>query len=250
MKILLIDDHPLILSAFQSLLSRIEDGCQLLGAESATEARSMLAHEADIDLILMDLMLADVDGFELLTELRSHYPTIPVMVVSASEKGDDMMRVLQNGAMGFVPKRASNELLAEALKLVMAGGVYVPPTLGSESLEGGSTALSEDSRTALVEQLTAPSVAVNGAAPAVPNFDALGLTKRQRQVLTLLLEGKSNKVIARELELSVETVKDHVAAVLRGLGVNSRTQAVLAVAHLQVQMSQGMASPGVTPDSV
>lgn len=233
MKILLIDDHPLILSAFQSLLSRVEEGSELLGAENALEARDALVRHADIDLILMDLMLADVDGFDLLTELRREHPTIPVMVVSASEKGDDMMRVLQDGAMGFVPKRASNELLAEALKLVMAGGVYVPPTLDRGLAEPPDPVLSADSRTALVAGLTAAAPSGGGGREVAPNFDSLGLTRRQRQVLSLLLEGKSNKVIARELHLSVETVKDHVAAVLRGLGVHSRTQAVLAVAHLQ-----------------
>lgn len=235
MKILLIDDHPLILSAFESLILRVEEGCELLGAESADEARALLAAHPDIDLILMDLMLADVDGFELLAELRREHPTVPVMVVSASEKGDDMMRALQDGAMGFVPKRASNELLAEALRLVMAGGVYVPPTMGRGMVETSDPVLSNDSRTALVEGLTlVEALPPSGEANAgTPSFDSLGLTRRQREVLALLLEGKSNKVIARELNLSVETVKDHVAAVLRGLGVHSRTQAVLAVAHLQ-----------------
>jgi DNA-binding NarL/FixJ family response regulator len=241
-KILLIDDHPLILSAFQSLIARVEEGSELLGAESADEARDLLARHGDLDLILMDLMLADVDGFELLAELRRDHPTVPVMVVSASEKGDDMMRALQDGAMGFVPKRASNELLAEALKLVMAGGVYVPPTLDRVAEPLGPL-LSTDSRTAVVAGLTEASPAAPGAAAAVPNFESLGLTKRQREVLVLLLEGKSNKVIARELNLSVETVKDHVAAVLRGVGVHSRTQAVLAVAHLQASPA-GAPSPG------
>jgi DNA-binding NarL/FixJ family response regulator len=236
MKILLIDDHPLILSAFQALIERVEEGSQLIGAERADEARALLECHPDFDLILMDLMLVDVDGFELLAELRRDHPTIPVMVVSASDRGDDMQRALHDGAMGFVPKRASNDLLAEALKLVMAGGVYVPPTLEQGIAEPPGPLLSLDSRSAVVDGLSdAPLPPDPAASAAVPNFDSLGLTRRQREVLVMLLEGKSNKVIAREMDLSVETVKDHVAAVLRGLGVHSRTQAVLAVAHLQAR---------------
>lgn len=233
MKILLIDDHPLILSAFRALVERVEEGSQLIGAERADEARALLAAASDFDLILMDLTLVDVDGFELLAELRRDHPTIPVMVVSASEKGDDMIRVLQDGAMGFVPKRASNELLAEALKLVMAGGVYVPPMLDGSVAEPAAPSLSPHSRSAAVDRLGIATPAPVVERPAAPTFESLGLTLRQREVLTLLLEGKSNKAIARELNLSVETIKDHVAAVLRCLGVHSRTQAVLAVAHLQ-----------------
>lgn len=234
MKVLVIDDHPLILSAFRALIERVEEGSELVGAERADEARELLASTPDIDLILMDLMLGDVNGLELLRELRREYPSTPVMVVSASEKADDMMRVLEFGAMGYVPKRASNELLAEALRLVIDGGVYVPPMAAWSTQESGGPSLSFDSKTALVEGMVQlePESARKPQAPP-PSFESLGLTARQRDVLMLLLEGKSNKAIAREMGLSVETIKDHVAAVLRCLGVHSRTQAVLAVAHLQ-----------------
>lgn len=238
MKVLVIDDHPLILSAFRALIERVEEGSELIGAERADEARALLATTPDFDLILMDLMLIDVNGFELLRELRRDHPTTPVMVVSASEKADDMMRVLEFGAVGYVPKRASNELLAEALRLVIAGGVYVPPMAELGMSEPAGPGLSVDSRTAVVEgPVASPPASARSVRPAAPlptSFESLGLTARQRDVLMLLLEGKSNKTIAREMGLSVETVKDHVAAVLRGLGVHSRTQAVLAVAHLQV----------------
>lgn len=234
MKVLVIDDHPLILSAFRALIERVEEGSELIGAERADEARELLATTPDFDLILMDLMLVDVNGFELLRELRRDHPSTPVMVVSASEKADDMMRVLEFGAMGYVPKRASNELLAEALRLVIAGGVYVPPMADLGMTEPTGPGLSVDSKTAVVEGLTdAPEPKPRQADPPPTSFESLGLTARQRDVLMLLLEGKSNKAIAREMGLSVETIKDHVAAVLRCLGVHSRTQAVLAVAHLQ-----------------
>jgi DNA-binding NarL/FixJ family response regulator len=233
MKVLVIDDHPLIFSALRSLIERVQEGSVLLGAEGADEARALLASEPDIDLILLDLILCDIDGFELLAELRQSHPSVPVMVVSASEKAEDMMQVLEYGAMGYVPKRASNELLAEALQLVMAGGVYVPPMVELGAAEPQGPSLSAASLSAVVAGSLQPSSAAPARQAPAPNFESLALTARQRDVLALLLEGKSNKAIAREMGLSVETIKDHVAAVLRGLGVHSRTQAVLAVAHLQ-----------------
>ena len=127
--------------------------------------------------------------------------------------------------MGFVPKRASNETLQEALHVVMQGGIYVPPMTMSGEGEVGRRprrAASDPSNFA-----AAHSAAAMGA--------AFKLTPRQTDVLALLLRGLSNKLIARELNLSVETVKDHVAAVLRALGVNSRTQAVLAVSQMPGQ---------------
>lgn len=247
MKALLIDDHPLILWAMQSVIRRLGDHVSVIGVESAEEARGMLQKHDDFDIVLLDLQLGDANGFDLLTEFRKRYPALPVVVVSASDRSSDVIRAIDGGAMGFVPKRASNEMLYEALHLVMSGGIYVPPmTLGSGSL-GSSTEpmpLLPVSRSALVDDQQAEELAnlrhqaSEGEFQTVPlSCEALGMTARQRQVLALLLQGKPNKMIARELGLSVETVKDHVAAVLRSLGVNSRTQAVLAISQMQRQVA-------------
>ena len=188
------------------------------------EIRVDRQHELiDLDALLLDLRLGDADGFELLTELRAAWPAVPVVIVSASDRSADVIRAIDLGAMGFVPKRASNETLQEALHVVMQGGIYVPPM--SMRGEGEPPDIGGSSHPASHP----PNV------PAVPPASALAaykLTPRQTDVLALLLRGLSNKLIARELNLSVETVKDHVAAVLRALGVNSRTQAVLAVSQM------------------
>ncbi len=225
MKVLLVDDHPLIRSALQSVIEGLGDDVTVVGAGSARETREVLEANSDYDLLLLDLQLGDANGFDLLVELRAAYPSVPVVVVSASDRTSDVIRAVDLGAMGFVPKRASNETLAEALKLVMQGGIYVPPmTLGSESAGPA------------VEGDTAPGylaiVREQSDEPAAPTLTSIGLTPRQTDVLGLLLQGKPNKLIARELNLSVETVKDHVAAVLRALNVSSRTQAVLAVGQM------------------
>jgi DNA-binding NarL/FixJ family response regulator len=155
-----------------------------------------------------------------------------VVVVSASDRSSDVIRAIDLGAMGFVPKRASNEMLFEALHLVLSGGIYVPPM----SLGAGVTShASLPPETSHALQTVRDQAAASEYRLVPPSYESLGLTPRQRQVLALLLEGKPNKIIARELGLSVETVKDHVAAVLRSLGVSSRTQAVLAIAQLQRQ---------------
>ena len=191
----------------------------MVGSSCTKAAREASASDAEgFDLMLLDLRLGDADGFDLLVELRNAWPAVPVVVVSASDRSADVIRSIDLGAMGFVPKRASNETLQEALHVVMQGGIYVPQMSMSE----GDVPVAGDPA----------SFAAQHSAAAMAAFK---LTPRQTDVLALLLRGMSNKLIARELNLSVETVKDHVAAVLRALGVNSRTQAVLAVSQMPGQ---------------
>ena len=230
MKVLLIDDHPLILSALQSVIQGLGDDVTVIGAGSARAARETLKSDPDFDLVLLDLQLGDADGFDVLTEFRAKYPALPVVVVSASDRTSDVIRSIDLGAMGYVPKRASNESLFEALHMVMSGGIYVPPmTMGSEP-----TTKPEGDTVPSVLRVVRENAEGSGPQTHVP-LASLGLTPRQTDVLALLLQGKPNKLIARDLNLSVETVKDHVAAVLRTLNVSSRTQAVLAVSQMSQQ---------------
>ena len=231
MKVLLIDDHPLILSALQSVIQGLGNDVTVIGAGSARAARETLAADPDFDLVLLDLNLGDADGFDVLTEFRGKYPALPVVVVSASDRTSDVIRSIDLGAMGFVPKRSSHEALFEALHMVRSGGIYVPPmTMGTdrppEKAEGDTVPS--------VLRVVRENAEGSGFQTQAP-LASLGLTPRQTDVLALLLQGKPNKLIARDLNLSVETVKDHVAAVLRTLNVSSRTQAVLAVSQMNQQ---------------
>jgi DNA-binding NarL/FixJ family response regulator len=233
MKVLLVDDHPLILSALQAVILNVGSDTTVVGTDSAAAARAALRADSDFDLVLLDLALGDADGFDVLVEFRSTYPAVPVVVVSASERASDVIRAIDNGAMGFVPKSSSHAELHQALAMVMSGSMYVPPSmLGLEFGRSGGVAP--------VERRRASDAPLGAAAEPeshqkLPSIEDIGLTPRQAEVLSLLLQGLPNKLIARQLNLSVETVKDHVAAVLRALGVSSRTQAVLAVS----QMTQG-----------
>ena len=228
MRVLLIDDHPLILSALQTVIAGLGDDVHVIGVESAAQARQTLAAQQDFDLVLLDLQLGDADGFDVLNEFRAAYPALPVVVISASDRASDVIRSIDQGAMGFVPKRSSTEVLRQALRLVMSGGIYVPPmSLGQESVPAAAAPTPQAAKLQQIQEL-----AIQSDFQTTTGLEGLSLTPRQTDVLALLLQGKPNKIIARELGVSVETVKDHVAAVLKALGVSSRTQAVLAVSQL------------------
>jgi DNA-binding NarL/FixJ family response regulator len=171
------------------------------------------------DLLMLDLELDGQDnGFELLDRLRAAHPGLPIVCLSGTNQMSDVIRAIDQGAMGFIPKHVAPEEFKQALLLVVAGGIYVPPMR--------------------MDQRELPASAAAGAAAATPvpvsraSLEQFGLTPRQQEVLQGLLQGKPNKLIAAEMSISGETVKDHVAAIFRALGVNSRTQAVLVVGQM------------------
>ena len=231
MKVLLVDDHPLVLSALQAVIQNIGSDTTVVGVDSAAAARDTLLHDSEFDLVLLDLALGDADGFDVLVEFRAAYPAVPVVVVSASDRASDVIRAIDSGAMGFVPKKSSHGELHAALHMVMTGSMYVPPSM--LGLEFGRSIVAGDTVPGVMRPMA--DAALPEPHQKLPSLKDVGLTPRQAEVLSLLLQGLPNKLIARQLNLSVETVKDHVAAVLRALGVSSRTQAVLAVS----QMTQG-----------
>lgn len=218
MNVLIVDDHPLIVSALQTMMEGLRPEVRVQAAGTAQAARAALVDQVNLDLLMLDLQLDELDGFVLLAEVREAHPALPVVVLADADRPDDVVRAIELGAMGFLPKRLSMDALADALQLVMAGGLFVP-SMQARPAEA---------------MVRLPEPAPSPVAAAV-SFESLGLTPRQAEVLALLLQGQANKEIARRLNLSVETVKDHVQAVLRALGVNSRTQAVLAVAQMNPQ---------------
>jgi len=210
MKILVVDDHPLIQEALHHVLTALDPGVELIQAQDASEAHAALSREPDTDLILLDLALPGCDGFGLLAELRREWPGMPVLVLSATHDRETVEHALDLGAMGFIPKTANTRVLLEALQLVLGGGVYVPAetAYGTGSLRPRAT-------------ITRP--------------EQLGLTLRQADVLKLLVQGKPNKLICRDLKLSEGTVKVHVSAILRALNVRNRTQVVIELARRGVR---------------
>jgi DNA-binding NarL/FixJ family response regulator len=220
-KILVVDDHPLILEALHHVLRALDSEATILDARTAADGRRLVDEHPDARLLILDLSLPGADGFSLLHELRAAHPEIPVVVLSASDQREDIMRAIDLGAMGYIPKSASSLVMLQALRLVLSGGVYLPSV---------ALAMREASP---VEPLRA----VEGARTTPRE---LGLTARQAQVLALILQGKPNKVICRELGLAEGTVKIHVAAILRALNVSTRTQAVIEASRLGLQLEGAM----------
>lgn len=207
MKILVIDDHALIREALRGVLREIAQDATLFEAPDSREGMQRLAETPDVELILLDLALPDRNGFDVLADLGARFPATAVVVLSASENRDDIVRALELGAVGFIPKSARREVMVRALALIFSGGVYVPPQI-----------------------LARPAVAPARLAGPPPQASGreLGLTGRQAEVLALMMQGKSNKAICRALDLAEPTVKNHVTAILHILRASNRTEAVIA----------------------
>ncbi len=229
MHLLLIDDHPLIHVALRALLADQSPPVTLHSAETAEQARARLAAHPGMDLVLLDLELSGRDdGFALLKELRAAHPTLPIVNLSGSNDMAQVIRAIDQGAMGFIPKHSAPEEFKEALLLVVTGGIYVPPMKMSDE-PAPPRRRADDHLPKAAAAVEAPTPAPR---PQLAQLDRLPITPRQQDVLRGLLQGKSNKVIASELGISADTVKDHIAVIFRVLNVNSRTQAVLAVGQL------------------
>ena len=209
MRILVVDDHPLIQVALRHVLEELDAALELFQAHDARAARDVLSVSPQLDLIMLDLTLPGCDGFDFLRELRRDWPGIPVLVLSATHDRATIESALDMGAMGFIPKTVNAQLLLGAMRLVLAGGVYVPTE--NNGFDG-----------------------VRPRPMAKPS--ELGLTVRQADVLKLLVQGKPNKLICRDLRLSEGTVKVHVSAILRALNVHTRTQVVIELARRGVRL--------------
>ena len=215
MKILVADDHDLVREGLRYALQALAPEAEILEARSAAEVQNIVALNLKLDLVVLDLVMPGAGGFDLLCKLCDRLANTPVLVLSASDDAATMRRVLDCGAAGFVPKHTPHEVMLGAFKLVMSGGVYVPPALLMRSGEANAFAT-------MLQPADFPSIATGHAALYAE------LTVRQREVLGLLERGLPNKQIARQLGLSEHTVKIHVTAILNALGVSNRTQAVIA----------------------
>jgi DNA-binding NarL/FixJ family response regulator len=210
MKILIADDHEIVREGIKLLLSDLSADLSMVEAADRSQVLACLSNNPDLDLILLDLYMPGVTDLDLLSEVCNSYPQIPVIILSATDDARVMQRVIDRGAAGFIPKSAAHAVMSSAIQLVLSGGVYIPP--------------------AMVHQ---PEADAAGIPARMTPVSQLELTPRQIEVLKLLGEGKSNKTIARELGLSAHTVKIHVTAIFKALGVNNRTEAAVASRELE-----------------
>lgn len=221
MKVLIADDHRLIIEGVKAKLEELDATLEAVGVMSVEEMQDAISAQADdFDLALVDLGMPGATGFQHIIWLRQQAPALPLIVLSGMEDSSLIRELLELGVMGFIPKAYSADVMLSAIRLVLAGGVYVPPMMLAQIEAQGW-------------QPEIPATHTGVLSP--PPIDALRelLTARQMDVVRLLSLGKPNKLIARELGISEGTVKIHLAAIFRALDVRNRVEAVVASRKLQ-----------------
>ncbi|MGD8742680.1 MAG: response regulator transcription factor [Granulosicoccaceae bacterium] len=216
MKILIADDHELIRQGLERTLVAMSDDVDVVHAEDGLSVLEQLEQHRDVDIVLLDLFMPNANGYELLRNICDRYGSLPVIVVSAAEEPQYMRKSIDYGAAGFIPKSSSTDIMVNAIKLVMSGGIYIPHTMHLQSRNVRRPV----SRNTPDYQLSLQA--------------SDKLTRRQKEVLELLARGSSNKDIARTLGLSEHTVKIHVTAILKLLNATNRTEAVIIAQRLGV----------------
>ena len=213
MKILIIDDHTLFRSGMVHLLEDLQPQPQIVESYSLKNAQEYLLGGLKVDLVLLDLRLGDTVGLDGLTALRKDIPDTPIIVLSAELDPLVIHRCIELGAMGFITKCSTHDELLGAIRLIIAGGIYLPAAV-------------RDSQHAPANHGSRPSdIAL-----------LTSLSKRQREVLTLLVQGKPNKSISTQMDISQNTVKAHLTAIFRVLGARNRTEAVYFAARAGVPL--------------
>lgn len=202
MKILVVDDHALVREGLRQVLKGLDEGLEVLQAGTCAQAFALAQTHGDLDLVLLDYHLPDMNGLDALPIFGERHPELPVVLLSGSANTHIMRQVLQAGAAGFVTKSCVSDELLRAVRSVLNGDIYLPAELNASP--------------ALAQETT---------------DDRPPLTQRQELVLRCLLDGLSNREIADQLHVSEETVKSHVAAILRQFEVQNRTQAVVIAAR-------------------
>ena len=202
MKLLVVDDHPVLREGLTALLKQMGPDTIVLEAGDAAQGLELVAQQTDIDVVILDIAMPGMNGLQAIAGFGRARPELPVIVLSSSEDAQDARKALAQGALGYVPKSASQHTLISAIRLVLNGEIYVPPMILRE---------------------TAPARSANrrGEADAATPV----LTDRQIEVLRQLSEGRPNKTIAYELGLSEKTVKAHITAIFKALNAVNRTQA-------------------------
>ena len=202
MKILLLDDHALFRAGLRLLLGTLGATIEAMEAGTIDEAMSIIAKNPDLQLCLLDLNLRNENGLAALAQIKSSVPDIAIVVVSSSDEASVIRTCLDLGAMSFIAKSASPEILAKALRHVLAGSVYLPPRLMNVEDEADGNPVT--------------------------------LSTRQKEVLGGLCRGRSTKSIARDLALSEHTVKEYITAIFRLLDVHNRTEAVIKAGRMKL----------------
>jgi DNA-binding NarL/FixJ family response regulator len=215
---LVVDDHPLYCEAMAASLSTVFEMQQVHSAYSLSEALLALSEGLVPDLVMLDLRLPDVTGLSGFIKLRQELPDVPILIISADSCDETIQTLMAAGAAGFIPKDAHRTVIAEALERVQVGGKYLPPGFSLQSVP-------VDSNVVTLHEISQRIA---------------DLTPQQGRIMALICAGKPNKQIAYELSLAEATVKAHITALLRRLGVRNRTQAAVLVNSVSLDRQDGL----------
>ena len=216
MKLLLVDDHALFREGMELVLRHLDPLAEVLHAASVHESLNVIADEPNLQLVLLDLHMPGMVGLDALFMLRARADATPVVVLSGSEDAQIVWQAIDAGAMGFIQKQSDSRTMMAALRVILGGGIYLPAVCLTEAGRRGQT--------------------IEPVMSARDRIKRLGISQRQAEVLAKMVQGKSNKVIARELGISEATVKTHLSAVFGALDSHSRTEAVYAIARLGLRL--------------
>ncbi|EEA94469.1 Transcriptional regulatory protein DegU [Pseudovibrio sp. W64] len=212
-RFIIADDHPLFRGAMRQTIEKQFASVKIIEAGSLDEVTAALDREEDVDMILLDLSMPGMRGFSGLMYLRAQYVGVPIVVVSGTEDPTTIRSAIEFGASGYIPKSLGIDVIQDGVSVVLEGGVWIPPDIDLNTV---------DEATKMAQRLAS-------------------LTPQQVRVLMMLSQGLLNKQIAYELSVSEATVKAHVSAILQKLGVESRTQAVIAAAKIEAGQWQSIA---------
>lgn len=201
MKVLITDEQSLFRDGLSLRLKQINQDISIIQSSNLAEMQKILSNDSDIDILIMDIDLAELNAAEIINKIKSIAPSTKIVAISSSEDTRNIKKILSLGVKGYIPKRSDSNILSGALKLILDGGTYIPTAMLDNGIDYS---------------------AYSSTSPLKKN-----LTNRQSQVLDLIAQGKSNKQIAYDMGVSEATVKLHINALLRSLKVNNRTQAVI-----------------------
>jgi DNA-binding NarL/FixJ family response regulator len=217
LKLLIVDDHGLVREGLKAILGQSDLKAECLEAWDEISIWQCLKQHPDVNLVLLDIQLPGLSGMDLLKRIAKEHPAMPIIMLSADHDSNTVSQALQWGASGFMPKNSLNQVLISAIRLVLAGGVYIPPE-------------------ALLKSVPKPQPSPSNKAAL--QLDSLGLTNRQLDVLRLLVKGLSNKRISRQIDLAEATVKIHIRGILRTLGVTNRTEALVKLTEMGYRIAE------------